>query len=234
MYYSLKYSFTFSNFIDEWSCICQDTLGNMKEEILLGLAYLENILVHMLKVRVRIVFQLSDSGVQRAQILPVSLLWQPQHQLWIKMALDTVSLPTWWEKLTSLSGKPIFHVKKDLPRRMGKLFLLWSRSLGTSQAYSLSFGQLPQLPSTAFSGGSMSWGVAFGKCIIVSTTNVEKNQIVLTSVHGKTSKLRIHSDPSRETNIDLFKLVKLFLPVFPSKLLKNTLLYCISWQFDSL
>lgn len=163
MYYSLKYSFTFSNFIYEWNCICQDTLGNMKEEILLGLAYIENVLVYMLKVRVRIVFQLSDSDVQRSQILPVSLLWQPQHQLWIKMALGAVSLSTWSEKLTSLSGNPIFHVKKDLPRRMGKLFLFWSQSLGISKAQSLSFGQLSQLPSTAFSGGSMSWGVAFGR-----------------------------------------------------------------------
>lgn len=74
----------------------------------------------------------------------------------------------------------------------------------------------------------MSWGVAFGKSITVSTTNVEKNQMVLTSVHGKTSKLLIHSDPSREANIGIFKFFKLFLPVFPSKLLKNTLLYCIS------
>lgn len=140
MYYSLKYSFTFSSFIHEWSCICQDTLGNMKEEVFLGLAYLENILVHMLKVRVRIVFQLSDSGVQRSQILPVSLLWQPQRQLWIKMALGAVSLPTWWEKLMLLSGNPIFDVKKDLPSRMGKLFLFWSQSLGISQTYSQSFG----------------------------------------------------------------------------------------------
>ena len=140
MYYSLKHSFTFSNFIREWSCICQDALGNMKEEVFLGLAYLENILVHMLKVRVRIVFQLSDSGVQRSQILPVSLLWQPQHPLQIKMALGAVSLPTWWEKLMLLSGNPIFHAKQDLPSRMGKLFLFWSQSLGISQAYSLSFG----------------------------------------------------------------------------------------------